>query len=89
MALIDIVFSSFLGNKKHLFKEEERAGVFRPQHMKGALQNQLSIGGQVRTLPVDQQRLNLLFERTNKHSAIFSYYKSSLLAQNTGVSSCL
>lgn len=60
MGLVDIVFPSFLGNKEHLFEEEECTGVLGPQDMKGALQHQLSIGGQVRTLPVDQKRLYLL-----------------------------
>lgn len=60
MDLVDIVFPSFLGNEEHSFKEEQRTGVLRPQDMKGALQHQLSIGGQVRTLPVDQKRLYLL-----------------------------
>lgn len=60
MDLVDIVFPSFLGNEQHLFEEEECACVLRPQDMKGALQHQLSIGGQVRTLPVDQKRLYLL-----------------------------
>lgn len=30
MDLVDVVFSSFFGNKEHLFKEEESAGVLRP-----------------------------------------------------------
>lgn len=60
MDLVDIVFPSLLSNKEHPFEEEECTGVLRPQDMKGALQHQLSIGGQVRTLPVDQERLYLL-----------------------------
>ena len=60
MDLVDIVLPPFLGNEEHPFEEEQRTGVLRPQDMKGALQHQLSIGGQVRTLPVDQKRLYLL-----------------------------
>lgn len=60
MDLVDVVFSSFLGNEEHPFEEEERTGVLRPQDMKGSLQHQLSVGGQVRTLPVYQKRLYLL-----------------------------
>lgn len=37
VVLVDVVLPSFFGNKKHLFKEEERAGVLRPQHMESAL----------------------------------------------------
>lgn len=61
MDLVDIVFPSFLGNEEHPFEEEECTGVLRPQDMKSALQHQLSIGGQVRALPVDQKRLYLLW----------------------------
>lgn len=60
VGLVDIVLAPFLGNKQHPVEEEERASVLRPQNMKGSLQHQLSIGGQVWTLPVDQKRLNLL-----------------------------
>lgn len=60
MGLVDIVFSSFLGNEEHSFEEEEAASVLGPQDMKGAFQHQLSIGGQVKTLPIDQKRLYLL-----------------------------
>ncbi len=67
MDLIDVVFPSFLGNEEHLFEEEECSGVLRPQDMKGALQHQLSIGGQVGTLPVDQKRLYLLQMHMKAH----------------------
>lgn len=60
MDLVDVVFPSLLGNEEHLFEEEECTSVLCPQDMKGTLQHQLSIGGQVRTLPVDQKGLYLL-----------------------------
>lgn len=70
MDLVDIVFPSFLSNEEHLFEEEQRTGVLCPQDMKGAFQHQLSIGGQVRTLPVDQKRLYLLQMHMKAHTPI-------------------
>lgn len=60
MGLVDVVLSSSLGNEEHPLEEEEAASVLGPQDMKGAFQHQLSGGGQVGTLPVDQKRLDLL-----------------------------
>lgn len=54
------MLSSFLGNEEHPLEEEEAASVLGSQDMKGAFKHQLSIGGQVRTLPIDQKRLDLL-----------------------------
>lgn len=68
VGLVDVVFPSFLGNEEHPLEEEESSGVLRPQHMKGALQHQLSVGGQVRTLPVDEERLDLLQMHMKAHS---------------------
>lgn len=84
MGLVDIVFPSFLGNKEHFFKEEKCACVFGPQHMKGALQNQLSIGGQVTALPVDQKRLNLLCESTDNPFRR-AFLEQSLRLQNIDI----
>lgn len=82
MDLVDVVFPSLLGNEEHPFEEEERAGVLRPQDMKRALQHQLSIGGQVRTLPVDQKRLYLLQMKTqNPHIHILS----AMFLQHEGI----
>lgn len=61
MGLVDVVFSPFFRDEEHFLKEEERTGVLRSQHVKGTLQNQLAVGGQVRTLPVDQKGLYLLW----------------------------
>lgn len=66
--LVDIVFPSFLGNEEHPFEEEESTSVLCPQDMKGAFQHKLSIGGQVRTLPVDQKRLYLLQIHMKAHT---------------------
>lgn len=60
MRLEDIVLSSSFGNEQHLFKQEECTTVLCPQDVKGPLQHQLAISGQVRTLPVDQKGLDLL-----------------------------
>lgn len=60
VGLVDVMLSSLLGNEEHPFEEEEAASVLGPQDMKGAFQHQFSVGGQVRTLPIDQKRLDLL-----------------------------
>lgn len=76
MGLVDIVFAPFLGNKEHPVEKEESASVLRPQNMKGSLQNELSVGGQVWTLPVNQKRLDLL-QRHMVHE-IISFYHNML-----------
>lgn len=58
--LAHVVLPALLGNEQHPLEEEERATVLGPLHMKGALQHQLPVGGQVGTLPVDQKGLDLL-----------------------------
>lgn len=80
MDLVDVVLPSLLGNEEHLFEEEECAGVLGPQDMKGAFQHQLSIGGQVRTLPVDQKRLDLLQMHMRAHAPIHTL--SDMFLQN-------
>lgn len=67
VGLVHVVLSSFLGNEQHPLEEEEAASVLGSQDMKGAFQHQLSIGGQVRTLPIDQKRLDLLEEGQDTH----------------------
>lgn len=71
VGLVDVVLASLLGNEEHPLEEEEAASVLGSQDMKGAFQHQLPIGGQVRTLPIDQKRLDLLQaeEDTHRHTS--------------------
>lgn len=68
MGLVNVVFSPFFGDEEHFLKEEECTGVLCSKHMKGTLQYQLTVGGQVRTLPVDQKGLNLLWMNIKLHT---------------------
>lgn len=75
VGLVDVVFAPFLGNKQHPIEEEESTSVLGPQNMKGSLQHQLSVGGQVWTLPVDQKRLNLLQRYMKTFPFIIIYWR--------------
>lgn len=83
VGLVDIVFAPFLGNKEHPVEKEESASVLRPQNMKGSLQDKLSAGGQVWTLPVDQKRLDLL-QRHKVHENI-SIYHNMMIIKSCGL----
>lgn len=60
VSLVDVMFSSFLGNKQHLMEQKQGSLVLGPVDVKGSVQNQFTIAGEIRTLPVDEQRLDLL-----------------------------
>lgn len=60
ISLEDVMFSSFPGDEQHLIKQEEGSLVLGPVDGERSFQNQLSVSGQVRTLPVEEQRLDLL-----------------------------
>ncbi len=60
VGLIDVMFSSAFGNKEHAVKEKERTFILGTMDTKGALENQFSICSQIRSLPVYEQRLDLL-----------------------------
>lgn len=62
----DVVLPSFLGDEQHLVKEEQGALVLGAVEPEGSLENELSVCGQVRTLPVEQQRLDLLHGDTEQ-----------------------
>lgn len=55
VCLVDVVFATALGDEQHAVKEEERALVLGSVYPEGPLQDQLPIGGQIGTLPVQQQ----------------------------------
>lgn len=60
MTLVDKVISPLLGDEQCFVEEKESSLVAHTVHTEGALQDKLPIGGQVRSLPIDEQRLNLL-----------------------------
>lgn len=60
MSLVDVMFPSFLCDEQHLIKQEEGSLVLGTVDGKRSFQNQLAVSGQIRTLPVDEQRLDLL-----------------------------
>lgn len=55
-----IVFPPFLSDEEDLVKEEECPLVLSAMDPERALQDQLTVGGEIWSLPVDEQRLNLL-----------------------------
>lgn len=55
VTLVDKVIASLLGNEQYLVKEEESSLIAHTVHTKGGFQDQLPIGGQVRSLPVNEQ----------------------------------
>lgn len=64
MSLVDKVVAPLLGDEQCFIKEEESLLVAHTVHTKRALQNELPVDGQVRPLPVDEQRLDLLQQRS-------------------------
>lgn len=60
VSLVDVMFSSFLGDEQHLIEQEEGSLVFGAVDVKRSFQNQLAVCGQIRTIPVYEQRLDLL-----------------------------
>lgn len=60
MRLVHKMLAAALGDEQHTVKKEERPLIFCPMDLEGSLQDQFSICGEVRTLPVQQQRLDLL-----------------------------
>ncbi len=64
--LVDKMFSTAFGDEQHAVEQEERSLVFGSMNFESSLENQLPIRGEVRTFPVEQQRLNLL-KLTEKH----------------------
>lgn len=55
VCLVDIVLATALGDEQHALEEEECALVLGSVYPKGPLQDQLPVGGQIGTLPVQQQ----------------------------------
>lgn len=80
VGLVDVVLSSLLGDEEHLVKEEQHPGVLGTLDLEGSLQHQLSIRSEVRTLPVDQERLDLL--HTHTHLIVSRSPKHSLGTQH-------
>lgn len=66
--LVDIVLAAAFSDEEHAVEQEERPLVLCSMDFEGSLQNQLSVRGQVRTLPVQQQRLNLLRNKPGTRS---------------------
>lgn len=52
VGLVDVVLAAALGDEQHAVEKEERALVLGSVYPEGPLQNQLPVGGQIRTLPV-------------------------------------
>lgn len=59
--LVDVMLSSFLGYEQHLIEQKQGSLVLGPLDVEGSLQNQFTVAGEIRTLPVDEQRLDLLW----------------------------
>lgn len=55
VTLVDKVIASLLGNEQNLVEEEESSLVAHAVYTKGGFQDQFPIGGQVWTLPVNEQ----------------------------------
>lgn len=55
VALVDKVIASLLGNEQYLVKEEESSLIAHTVHAKGGFQDQFPVGGQVWSLPVNEQ----------------------------------
>lgn len=70
MHLVDEVLPAAFSDEQHPVEQEERPFIFGPVNFEGSLQNQFSIRGEVRTFPVQQQRLNLL-QKTPKTDKTF------------------
>lgn len=60
MTLVDKVIAPLLGDKQYLVKEEESPLVAHAVYTEGGFQHQFPIGGQVWSLPVNEQGLDLL-----------------------------
>ena len=58
--LVDVVLPAALGDEQHAVEQEQGPLVLGPVDLEGPLQDQLPVGGQVRTLPVEHQGLHLL-----------------------------
>lgn len=58
--LVDKVFSTSFCDQQHAVEQEKRPLILGSVDFEGSLQNKFSIRGEVRTFPVQQQRLNLL-----------------------------
>ena len=67
MVLVDVVLAPLLGDEEHLVEQEEGPCVLGPVDVEAPLQHQLPVRGEVRTLPVNQQGLDLL--HTHTHTA--------------------
>lgn len=55
VTLVHKVIASLLGNEQDLVKEEESSLVAHTVYTKGGFQDQFPIGGQVWTLPINEQ----------------------------------
>lgn len=66
VALVDKVATPLLGDEQHFVEEEEGLLVAHTVHAERALQDELPVGGQVWPRPVEEQRLNLLQQRSPK-----------------------
>lgn len=55
------MIQSFLGNEKHFVKKKECSFLFHTLNPEGTFKNQFPKTAEIRTSPVQQQALNLLF----------------------------
>ena len=66
VALVDKVAAPLLGDEQRFVEEEEGLLAAHTVHAERALQDELPVGGQVWPRPVEEQRLNLLQQRSPK-----------------------
>lgn len=55
VCLVNVVLATALGDEQHAVEEKKRALVLGSVYPEGPLQDQLPVGGQIGTLPVQQQ----------------------------------
>lgn len=75
--LVNVVFSTAFGKEQHAVEQEECSLVFGPMNLEGPLQNQFSIGSQIRTFPVQQQGLDLLRPEDKMLAFLLYVFKST------------
>lgn len=60
VGLVYVMFPSAFSDEEHAVEEEECTLVLSPMDTEVAFQYQFSVSGQIRTLPVNKERLNFL-----------------------------
>lgn len=58
--LVHKMLAAAFGDEQHALKQEECPIIFGTMDLEGPFQDHLSVGSEVRTLPVEQERLDLL-----------------------------